>query len=678
MDENLARLNRIYPNCGFVSVPAYVPSQWEGREYDSAFDNKAATNRWKSKPLTYEEAQVEVEKGNRVGWIVPKNYVIVDIDNKDDSRSQECIEKLLKKFEVKYSYNYTSKGIHILFQDPTANIKSDSRTKCALNIVIDTRANKSGYIVLPCNDPHRCWGEWNDYVEEIPYFLKPIMKDNTPSFIGMVDGDGRNDNLWRWRGKLEQAQKLSKAEVEKSIRIINENLFEQPMPNSELYKTVLREIENKKTIGDDGKKENLYNKVADDIISKHDIVAYYDTFYKFNGTYYKPINNIELERLIHFEVSQNISRAGRSEIIDFLKIKTQVSIEDFNKDWHKIAVKNGILNLVTGEVETPNKSDINTIFIPWQYNDDPVYSPRIDQFMKELCGGDPIKMQFLYQIAGYCLLKKNIFEKFVITKGEGGTGKSTYTNLLHKMVGGDVNCSHIGLADFDKDYYLASTVGKLLNIDDDVVDGKTLENTGRFKSIISGNVISVRQIYREVMDFTPYITCVFSCNKLPRIMDKTSGLYRRMVLIELNNKINKPDPLFMNKVSEQDMEYFLFKAVEGVKTAIEEGRFKITQSELQLLDMFKRRQSPLHEWLYENEITLGDLNGQRCLGLYVQFKEWCEQNGYNKIMNNYTFKEDICHLYDMEVDTRKLNDAKGPPSQIFVKRGNFDEHFKPF
>ena len=108
MDQNLARLNRIYPNCGFVSIPPYIPSQWEGREYDSSFDNKAATNRWKSKPLTYEEAQAEVEKGNRIGWIVPKNYVIVDIDNNDDKRSQEYIERLLKKFEVKYSYNYTS------------------------------------------------------------------------------------------------------------------------------------------------------------------------------------------------------------------------------------------------------------------------------------------------------------------------------------------------------------------------------------------------------------------------------------------------------------------------------------------------------------------------------------------------------------------------------------------
>ena len=675
MDQNLARLNRIYPNCGYVKIPPYVPSQWENREYDSAFDTKAAMNRWKTNPMSYEEAQEAISQGFRVGWIVPKGYVIVDIDNKDDERAQEYLERLLDKFEVKYSYNYTSKGIHLLFRDPDEHLKSDSRQKCGLNIAVDTRANATGYIILPCNDPHRTWGEWNDFVEDIPYFLIPLLRDLTPSFIGMTEGDGRNNALFKWRSQLERSQKLTSEQVEKCIRIINENLFDTPMPNNELFKTVLKQRDKQEKVSA-AEKDNLYNKLADEIIGKYDIVSYFENFYQFNGTYYKPLSDIELERIIHFEVNKNISKAGRKEILEFLKIKTQVSIEDFDKDWHKIACRNGILNLVTGELETPNKSDINTIFIPFNYNPDPVYSPRIDQFMKELTGGDALKMTFLYQIAGYCLLKKNLFEKFCICKGEGGTGKSTYMNLLHKMVGGDVNCSHIGLADFDKDYYLASTVGKLLNIDDDVVDGKTLENTGRFKSIISGNVISVRQIYRAVMDFIPYITCIFSCNRLPRIMDKTSGLYRRMVLIELNNKVKNPDPLFMNKITDLDMEYFLFKAVEGIKLAIEEGRFRVTQSEQQLLQIFKRRQSPLNEWLYDCDLTLGELHDKKCLSFYAQFAEWCNLNGYNRIMSNFSFKEDICALYDMEIRIKR--ESGKAPIQVFFKPGDFDTNYKPF
>lgn len=674
MDEMLARLNRIYPNGKYVLIPKYNPEQWVDREYDSAYDNKVAMNKWKSKPLTYSEAQAAVENGMRVGWVIPKGMVVIDIDNKDDNRSQTYVERILKKFEVEYSYNYTSKGIHCLFRDPTETIKSDSRMKCGLNIMVDTRANETGYIVLPCNDPHREWGEWRDYVEEIPYFLKPACKDATESFIGMAEGDGRNNALFKWRTRLETCNKFTPAEIEKCIRIINENLFETPMANNELFKTVLRQKDKeiKKT-----DKDNVYERYATELTERYDIVSYYDVFYKFNGIYYKKMEDIELEQLIHTELNKNISKSGRTEILEFLKIKTQVPMSEFDKDWYKIAVKNGVLNLVTGELQTPSKSDVNTIFIPYDYSENPPYSPRINQFMIDVTNGDPIKMEFLYQIAGYCLLKKNLFEKFFIFQGEGGTGKSTYLNLLHKLVGGDANCSHVSLSDFDKDYYLVSTLSKLLNIDDDVVDAKVLEGTGRFKSLVSGNIISARQIYREVISFVPYVTCVFSCNRLPRIMDKTSGMYRRLILVELNHKVENPDPLFMNKVTETDMEYFLYKAVKAIQIAIEEGHFRINQSEQMLLNKFKRRQSPLSEWLYELDMRRKDLVGKKCQTLFSEFRAWCENNGYTKLMTMFSFKEDLCALYDIEIDMGIDENGK-LKGQTFSKHGEYDGEFKPF
>ena len=36
-------------------------------------------------------------------------------------------------------------------------------------------------------------------------------------------------------------------------------------------------------------------------------------------------------------------------------------------------------------------------------------------------------------------------------------------------------------------------------------------------------------------------------------MDKTSGLYRRMILVELNHKIEKPDNTFMLKITLKNM-----------------------------------------------------------------------------------------------------------------------------
>ena len=125
------------------------------------------------------------------------------------------------------------------------------------------------------------------------------------------------------------------------------------------------------------------------------------------------------------------------------------------------------------------------------------------------------------------------------------------------------------------------------------------------------------------------------------------------------------------------MEYFLCKAVQGIKIAIEEGRFRVTQSEKELLDTFKRRQSPLNEWLYENDMTIGDLQDKKCISLYNQFMEWCDGNGYSRKMTAFTFKEDICSLYQMEIKMLTITED-APPVQVFTKRGAFDSSFKPF
>ena len=276
-----------------------------------------------------------------------------------------------------------------------------------------------------------------------------------------------------------------------------------------------------------------------------------------------------------------------------------------------------------------------------------------------------MKQQFLYQIAGYCLLKKNYFGKFFIFQGDGGTGKSTFQDLIVKMLG-ERNRARVGIDKMDADYYLATLLSKLINIDDDAVDGKVLENTGRFKSLVTGNEITVRQIFKEPVTFTPFATCMFSCNKLPRILDKTSGLYRRMVIIELNNKVTNPDPLFLMKLTPRDMEYFLYKAVYWVGIALQEGQVRISQSEQELLRKFKCRQSSINEWLYEDHVTLGDIYNKGVLSTYSMYIEWAQTNGYSKLPSALTFKEDICALYKVEIDFTGTEQRAS--QQIFTRR----------
>jgi len=677
----LTRINQLYPNCGYVQIRAYDHELWDGKEYDSKMENKAPMTQWRTTPLTFEQAVKYAEKGYRIGWIVPEGYVVVDVDNEDHPESSAYVERILNELQIPYSYNRTSRGVHFLFRDDKLSVPSDAVTKCALGITVDHRANRKGYIILPTNDPHRSWGEWVDEPADIPAFLKPVMiaKNQIETFIGMGDGDGRNTELFKWRTKLLQSNRLSDADIRQALELINNYLFTTPMNTAEMEASVMKPRKTDTEHREKGEKvrlnvlekENIYNTVANKIVREFDMMCIgYKQFYKFDKTYYKPLREIDVERLIHYEISENIPAEGRKEIMRFLAVKTLVEPEEVDKIWHKIAVGNGVLDVVTGELSEPNKDEKNTIAIPWNYNPDAPHSPKIDEFMAHISANrdgsvNIMKMQFLYQIAGYCLLKKNYFGKFFIFQGDGGTGKSTFQDLIVKMLG-ENNRARVGIDKMDADYYLATLLSKLINIDDDAVDGKVLENTGRFKSLVTGNEITVRQIFKEPVTFTPFATCMFSCNKLPRILDKTSGLYRRMVIIELNNKVTKPDPLFLMKLTPRDMEYFLYKAVYWVGIALQEGQFRISQSEQDLLRKFKCRQSSVNEWLFEDHITLGDIYGKGVNVTYSFYIEWAQQNGYSKLPSVLTFKEDICALYGVEID------YTGPEhrasQQIFTRR----------
>ena len=427
MDEMLTRINQLYPNCDYVQIRKYDAEVWEGKEYDSKLENKASITHWRTTPLSFEQAVNYAKAGFRIGWIVPEGYVVVDVDNEDCSESASLLEYLLKEEQVQYALNRTSRGTHFLFKDSTLSIPSDSVTKCALGITVDHRANHKGYIILPVNDPHRTWGEWPDTIDEIPSFLKPIMvaKNQVQTFIGLDNGEGRNTELFKWRTKLLQSNKMNNAEIRYALDLINKYLFATSLTDAEMEASVMKERptdnEQRETGGKTRlnvlEKENIYNVVANKISREFDMMCIgYKQFYRFEQTYYKPLREIDLERMIHYEISENIPSEGRREIMNYLALKTLVEPQEVDRIWYKIAVGNGVLDVVTGELSEPDKTEKNTIGIPWNYEMDAPHSPKIDEFMAHLAANrdgsvNKMKEQFLYQIAGYCLLKKKLLRQ---------------------------------------------------------------------------------------------------------------------------------------------------------------------------------------------------------------------------------------------------------------------------
>ena len=678
---NFERFCELFPKAKFVKLAPFNEEELHD-ETTRKLNKRPIDGRGLEHPLNIGEAKNAVIDGYRLGWIVPKDYIVIDIDNKDSPKSAITLEKVLYTKGVKFWSNESKQGTHFIFKNESEVMEKKGTFAgqlTPLGIRADGRGSGKGYIILPVNDEQvRQWKDWSaEDIDDLPYFLRPLRpaRDDDPIFIDMPQGGG-SDSLVKIRGIACATNMITKEQSVECLRIINEIIWTNPMPENMFQATVAREMkyENIQTADGTGpEKANPWRLLAQRLIKEYNLIALGDIIHIYEHGHYRPFSPHELQTFVLEKGNMDATQSQRKETIEFITALAQKDYSEINKDYAIIAVKNGMLDLNSAVITPHSPDNYNTIYLDWEYKEDVEYSEIIDNFMKQISDGDVKKMQFLYEVAGYCLLKKSIFEKFFIFKGTGGTGKSTFCNLIMRMVGKRY-VSTVKLNQFDQDYYLATMIDKLVNIDFDASDKKTLEDSGRFKSITCSEPVSVRQIYAAVVEMVSCATVIINANHMPKIADKSDGLYRRMILVEIDKKIPNPDPKFLEKITDSDMEYFFYKAVQGIHFALQRGSFTINTSEEKLKLKFQIGQSNLKKWLQNYQYSIKDLVNKGTTELFQDYKTFCIETNCNA-SNKQTFVDDLLTETDLMLEFDKAlrdfyvvrydNDPR-PDDYIFV------------
>ena len=156
---------------------------------------------------------------------------------------------------------------------------------------------------------------------------------------------------------------------------------------------------------------------------------------------------------------------------------------------------------------------------------------------------------------GDCFLQKDVFQKMYLIYGEGCTGKSTLLRLISNLVG-DSNVTNLALQDLETMFYPWELIGKLVNIGDDI-PFKKIADSSILKKLTSGESIMVQRKFGQPSSFHNHATMIFTTNKLPATNDTTSGFMRRLVLIDMNTRVQAPSGFFLESFTEEDYEYLL-------------------------------------------------------------------------------------------------------------------------
>lgn len=218
----------------------------------------------------------------------------------------------------------------------------------------------------------------------------------------------------------------------------------------------------------------------------------------------------------------------------------------------------------------------------------------------------------------YILLFHPEQEAFFITTGIGGSGKSTYLNIIRQLFDNDVSSTPLG--DLGEPFILAEALKHRLIASDEL--GKGEVDLPVIKTIVSKQKIQVNEKFGSTYTTQSQSALFFCCNKAPKLDITDTGILRRIVYYSRNSKILNPNPTFKSKIyTHEDL-------VDFVIYAYKVGEWIYKDDDI---DAWK-------EWFkLETNVYLCNSNN---VGLF--YKE-CKRKGMLRDVESYKNYRDYCY-----------------------------------
>lgn len=608
--------------------------------------------------LTIEEAG----KLDEYAGILDANSILIDVDEMEQAKK---LFNLIESKECRCRVYQSTRGLHFLFLNSKGLVdKCYTHTNLACGINADIKVGlKNSYEVLKIDGKERVvlYDKLDDEeYQEVPFYLLPV-KDKT-DFSNMTEGDGRNESLFSYILALNR-EGFTKDQTREILTIINKFVFKKPLAESEL-EVIMRDDAFPEEEDDgpkffDKNKKFLFDNFSHYLMEKANIVNLYNELYIYqDGVYVNGNTFIEREMINHIS---RLTNSQRTEVLKYLKLiapRIEASSEYY------IAFNNGIYDLAGDSMMQFSEAFVITNKIPWDYNPD-AYSEIADRTLNKLACNDSSIRAVLEECIGYCFFRRNELRKSFMLLGEKKNGKSTFLEMLKNVIGKD-NCSALDLKEIGDRFRTAQIFGKLVNIGDDI-DSQYIENVGTFKKVVSGNGITIENKGQDPIEIEPYCKFIFSANDIPRMKDRSGAVLDRLIFIPFNAVFSKNDPDFdpyiIDKLRTREAAEYLIKiGIAGLKRVLEKREFTVPEQSKTELQEFNERNNPI--LLFIKELNEEDVVGKIVNDVYLQYSEWCIDNGFQAV-SNIEFGKTIRKTFDLDTQPRKID---GKSYRVFVKK----------
>jgi P4 family phage/plasmid primase-like protien len=358
--------------------------------------------------------------------------------------------------------------------------------------------------------------------------------------------------------------------------------------------------------------------------------------------YYQPVNNTkEWENIIY---NANGGVLKRTEYRDIEgQVRNALNKKDDSQS-NLLNVKNGLVDIMTGEVLPHDREIFFKYRIPFDYNP-AANSGLLYDTVCEILGEESIIE--LKKMLGYIMHKSTKFEKHFMFKGTkgGSNGKGTLLGLIsgdsiyHGLL------RHLGVDSridrLNDKFGLDIIQDKHFLIDKDIKEGYW-EETDIMRKMASGEPIDFRRCHTaDMYQIQTHCKIIVATNSDPKVKGGDGGFWRRWVIFNCD-KTFKGDKLDINlkdKLNSSDVYSTLLNwCIEGyrmVETFNKRGLF------------FKENEKALNEWkrgndnilvFVEEHCKLGSEYRIRAKHLYDVFRLYLKESGLRDVSAKTFYK----------------------------------------
>ena len=568
-------------------------------------------------PVTsFDTTYTSLDNLDNAGLLLNNKVVVVDFDN--DNENESGIIDYFKQHYPTLTIK-TSRGIHFYYSKPSDVVIKNGADKITLGgFQVDYKTGTKSYAIIK----HK--GKMREANREItlkdlpplPLEMYPLPK--AKNITGLADGDGRNNALF-YHLRLIREQKKD-VDITNVANFINDVILGDKLETKELS-TLVESVSNLEVNNNgyyNGDPKDMFS-FAEFIVKELDIKIYnYNLYFKDGLNYTK--DKIKLNKAI-----SKHNKLRRSQMTELeAQMYIYADLVD-NKQNFLVKLRNGVI------VED-NVVEYDCGFTPFYLDvsyDPTAYDKNVNDFIDFICCGRKDMRVVIEEILGHILLVNKFPHKIFFLTGSGANGKSTFVEMITKFAG-DLS-SHVDIANFDDGTSLASLVGKIVNVADDV-DAIYLEKSKNLKTMASGNTVGARAIYSQPITLKNTATLIFTANEPPVFKDKSDGIGRRLVIIPFENKVKERIYNLDELLSTDNAKsYLLNLALAGVKR-IYDNKLEMSTSETIV--------NATNQYYLDNDSVLAYLNDYGAINnnpvgtVYEAYTEYCEESNLKAVSLN--------------------------------------------